>query len=206
MSNNRISEILEAHEFRRRAQVSSDEISTRSIIQTTGLEDHTRKEILKAVEEGKIRAGDIREVKEIAKVSDTLLEKTLDGSIEVDRAVETAEAITEIEKKVVLTDTQKDRLVIKVEEDERIFETYKEEVLERVKRVMTTKPGTKTTPDEPIGRDSPVNKIITVKNTVLDSFRLYLGNCDMKERIWAKRIMIEIRDELNTLIEMIKEN
>ena len=100
----------------------------------------------------------------------------------------------------------KDRLVFKVEEDERILETYKEEVLDRVKRTMTEKPSTKTTIDEPIGRDSPVNKIITVKNTVLDSFRLYLGNCDMKERIWAKRIMIEIRDELNTLIEMIKEN
>ena len=113
--------------------------------------------------------------------------------------------MAEIEKKVPLTNEQKDRLVFKVEEDERLLDTYKEELLDRVKQVMTTKPRDRPTVEEPIGRESFVNKIIAVNNEVQDNFRLYLGNCDMKERIWAKKIMIETRDELNILIGMIKD-
>ena len=204
LSRSRITELLEAQRFRETSTMSSDDISTRVIIKTAGLNDKTREQILTAVAEDKIKASDIDEIRKIAKSSETLLEKTLKGTIDIDRAVEIAETMVEIEKKVDLTDVQKDRLVLKVEEDERILETYKEEVLDRVKRVMTA-PKRDRPVDEPIGRESTVNKIITVKNEVLDNFRLYLGNCDMKERFWAKKIMIEIRDELNVLIEMIED-
>lgn len=205
LSRQRINDILEANEFRKRAQVPAAGISTRSISETSGLDDYTRVQILKSVEAGKIKATNIREVKEIAKTSERLFDKTLEGSISLDRAVETAKTIKEIEEKVDLTTEQKNRFVLRMEQDEELLDKYKDDVLDRVKKVMTTSTIDRPSIEEPIGRTSPVRKIIAVKNDVLDNFRLHLGNCDIKERVWAKKIMIEMRDELNILIGMIQD-
>jgi len=206
LSREHVNRMILANTFRKgNPEVDAASPSTRAIMDTSGLEDKQRIKILKSVEKGIINVGNIRDIKKVAQTSETLLDMTLEGRIELDRAVETSEAITDIEKKVDLTDEQKDRLVLRVEEDERLLDTYKEELLDRVKQVMTTKPRDRPTIEEPIGRESFVNKIIAVKEEVMDNFRLYLGNCDMKERIWAKKIMIETRDELNILIGMIKD-
>jgi len=203
LSKSRIYEIISADEFRKTTPVTG--VSTSAIAETMGLEEHQRVKILKSVSEGKMQASDLREAKKIAQVSDALLDKVLDKEVPLDRALDTAETIEAIEKKGVrLTEDQKQNLADKVAEDETLLDKYKDAVLEKVRQVATA-PKTKPSIKEPIGRTSPVNKIITVKNEVLDHFKIYLGNCDVNERRWAKKTMIEIRDELSLLIEMIHD-
>jgi len=206
LSENRISELLDAYKFRTLTGTSSDEVSTRAITRTAGLDTESRSKILKAVSDKKIRATDIDNMKKVAKTSDALLKKVLDKQVPLDRALQAAETIDAIEKKGVgLTDDQKQNLADKVAEDETILDKYKDAVLERVRQVATTPKKTRPIIEEPIGRTSPVNNIIDVKNEVMDHFKIYLGNCDVNERRWAKKTMIEIRDELSLLIEMIHD-
>lgn len=207
MSRERVQTILQVDEFRQKHKEKVDStISTGAISDTAGLDEEKRLKILKSLSNEKIEYKDLREIKKLAKVSGALLDKVLDKQVPLDRALETAETIDAIEKKgVPLTDQQKQNLADKVAEDETILDKYKDAVLERVRQVATTPKKTRPTIEEPIGRESPVNKIIDVKNEVLDHFKIYLGNCDVNERRWAKKIMFEIRDELSLLIEMIHD-
>jgi len=203
----RIGRILEAADFRESAPelAQSQSISTRDISSTTGVENvEQRKRILQSVEKGRIKSSDLDEIVKIAKSSDALLDKVLENKIPLQRATETAETINEIAKRgIALTQEQQENLADKVAEDEQLLEKYKDAVLEKVKQVATTPKQPRIT--EPIGRTSPVQKMIAVKDEVLDKYRIYLGNCDRNERRWAYRIMTETRDELNILIEMVKE-
>jgi len=162
-------------------------------------------QILKGVEEGTINVRDIPEVKEIAQVSDALLDKTLEGGISLDRAKETADAIKDIEEETSLTDAQKDRYVQRIEQDEDTLRQYKDDVRERVKEVMTATPSERAAlkTQAPAGRDSPVDKFTAVRDEV-ENFASYLGGCDADERAWVRRVLIEIRDEVNKTIEMIR--
>jgi len=204
LSGTVISNIIEAADFREKHLIG-DEVSTYAIRLTRTFDDKTRKKILEGVDSGAIDVRSIENATKIAQSSEALLEKVVKKEIPLDRALEAAETIDAIEKKGVgLTDDQKQNLADKVAEDETILDKYKDAVLERVRQV-TTAPKTKPRIEEPIGRTSPVNNIIDVKNEVLDHFKIYLGNCDVNERRWAKKIMIEIRDELSLLIEMIQD-
>jgi len=208
LSRNRIGNILEANELREASKGTlGTGISTYAIVSTRGIEKpEQRIKILKSFEQEIIKSSEIENVVKLAKTSDALLDRVLDKQIPLDRALQAAETIDAIEKKGVgLTDEQKQNLADKVAEDETLLDKYKDAVLERVRQVATAPKKTKPTIEEPIGRTSPVNNIITVKNEVLDHFKIYLGNCDVNERRWAKKIMTEIRDELSLLIEMIHD-
>jgi len=208
LSRDRVNDILEASEFREANPnvVQHDGISTRDIQQTRTIKESTKRiRILEGISKGIIKSSEVNQVVKLAKSSDALLDKVLEKQVPLDRALEAAETIDAIEKKGVgLTDDQKQNLADKVAEDETILDKYKDAVLERVRQV-TTAPKTKPRIEEPIGRTSPVNNIIDVKNEVMDHFKIYLGNCDVNERRWAKKTMIEIRDELSLLIEMIHD-
>ena len=205
LSRQSIQQILSAYEFTQRAQVLTVSTSTRTITDTMGLDDSTRKRIIEKVEEGKIRPSDVSEIVRIAKVSDELLDKVLEKEIPVQRATQAAETIQNIEKDgVKLTEGQKQNLADKVAEDEEILDKYKAAVLAKVRQATTVPRQPRIT--EPIGRTSPVQNMIKVKDEVLDRYRIYLGNCDINERRWAKRIMVETRDELSLLIEMIQDD
>ncbi len=206
LSRQSIQAILSANEFTQRAQVPVTGISTSNITETAGLDDDIRKKILEKVSEGKIKSTEVSEVVKIAKTSGALLEKVLDRDVPVQRAIETAQAMQEIEKRgIALTEDQKQNLADKVAEDETLLDKYKDAVLERVKQAVT-KPKPLPRIEEPISPTSPVQNIIRVKDEVMDRFRVYIGRCTMNERRWAKRTMIEIRNELNELIDMIKED
>jgi hypothetical protein len=208
LSHNRISNILEANEFRETAKLpSGTDISTYAVVSTRGIENlEQRKKILQNMSDGKIKSSEVEDVVKLAKTSDALLDKVLDKQMPLQRALETAEAMQDIENRgVTLTDDQKQNLADKVAEDETLLDQYKSAVLEKV-RQAATKSKTEPRSTEPIGRTSPVQNIIKVKDEVLGHFKIYLGNCNSNERIWAKRTMIEIRDELNLLIEIIKED
>lgn len=206
LNPSRITQILAAYRFRmENPEIQQLNLSTRTIDDTKILDSSQRIKILKAVSEEKIKASDIREVAKIAKSSESLLDKTIGGSIDLKRAIETADTLEDIEEKVDLTDDQKNRLVLKVEEDEKILDKYKEDVLERVKQIMTIPKREAPTIVEPIGRTSPVRKIIAVKDEVLDNFRRYLGNCNYDERQWALRILTEIKKEIDELVELLTE-
>ena len=195
--------ILEASKFRETlSSTLGTRVSTSAITETSGLKDGQRTQILEGLSAGKIEYKELREVKEIAKVSDALLNKTLGGSISLERATETAEAIRDIEEETVLTDAQKDRYVKRIEQDEGTLRQYKDDVRERVKQVMTAKPSERVTPQAPVGRDSPVDKFTAVRDEVRNLMS-YLGYCDTDERAWAKRVLIEIRDEVNKLLEVV---
>jgi len=209
LSRDRVNDILEASEFREANPnvVQHDGISTRDIQQTRTIKESTKRiRILEGISKGIIKSSEVNQVVKLAKSSDALLDKVLEKQVPLDRALEAAETIDAIEKKGVgLTDDQKQNLADKVAEDETILDKYKDAVLERVRQVATTPKKTRPTIEEPIGRTSPVNNIIDVKNEVMDHFKIYLGNCDVNERRWAKKTMIEIRDELSLLIEMIQD-
>jgi len=207
LGKSRVNDILEANEFRETTPVlEQGGISSSDIVETRYLENpEQRIKILKSVQEGKLKSSDIREAVKLAKTSNALLDKVLDQRLPIQRAIETAEAMNNIAKRgVALTDDQKQNLADKVAEDETLLDKYKDAVLERVKGAVTK---SKTSPriEEPISPTSPVQNIIRVKDEVMDRFRVYIGRCTMNERRWAKRTMIEIRDELNELIEMIKD-
>ena len=205
LSQQTISEILNANKFRQKTQVPTIGISDKNINETAPLNDHVRDKILEKLGEGKIRASDISEIVKIAKVSDELLDKVLEKEIPVQRATQAAETIQNIEKDgVKLTEGQKQNLADKVAEDEEILDKYKAAVLAKVRQVTTAPRQPRIT--EPIGRESPVQHMIKVKDEVMDRYRVYLGNCDINERRWAKRIMVETRDELSLLIEMIQDD
>jgi len=208
LGRNRVNDILEANDFREVTGVSDkDGISSSDIATTRTIEKtEQRLKILKGVSEGIIKSRELNEVVKLAKTSEALLTKVLENKIPLQRATQAAETIQNIEKDgVALTEVQKQNLADKVAEDETLLDKYKSAVLEKVRQVAT-RPKTGPRVVEPIGRESFVNKIIAVKDEVLDNFKIYLGNCDMKEQIWAKKIMIDTRDELNILIEMIKED
>ena len=200
-----IADMLEANDFKESVGGLPPNVSTASIKETRGLTPEKRTQILTALSEGKIAAGDIRSVKDVAKTSDALLDKVLENKIPLQRATEAAETMQKIaDQGVALTNDQKQNLADKVAEDETLLDKYKSAVLEKVRQVATTpKQGPRII--EPIGRTSPVQKIIAVKDEVLDHFRVYLGTCTQNERKWAKRTMIDIRDELSLLIEMIHD-
>ena len=200
-----IGQILLNEEFTQRTQTSGLLVSNSTKSQTADLDDHTRIKIHEKVSEGKIKPTEVSEVVKIAKVSGELLEKVLDREIPIERATQVAKSITDIEEMgTKLTDSQVQNLADKVAEDETLLDKYKKAVLEKVKQVATTPRQPRIT--EPIGRTSPVQNMIKVKDEVLDRYRIYLGNCDINERRWAKRIMVETRDELSLLIEMIKDD
>jgi len=208
LSQDRVGDIIEAAEFRKAepkiAQVES--ISTRDIVTTRSLkEPEQRKRILQGISSGNIKSSEVEAIVKLAKTSDALLDKVLEKKIPLQRATEAAETMQKIaDQGVALTKDQMQNLADKVAEDETLLDKYKSAVLEKVRQVATApKPGPRIT--EPIGRTSPVQNIIKVKDEVMDNFRIYLGNCDHNERRWAKRLMTEIRDELSLLIEMIKE-
>jgi len=182
------------------------EVSTSDIHRTRGITDiETRKKIFKAMSENKIKSRDLDEVVRIAKQSEEILDKVLDEKIPLARATQAVETIAQIEEMgTKLTEQQKEALADNVAKDEAILDQYKSDVLKRVKKTLTTKPEPYKV-KEPIGRDSPVNNIIKVKDEVLDNFRRYLGNCDANERQWARRTIITIRDELDTLIDMLED-
>jgi len=202
LADNSISNILKTNKFRKRTKISAAEISTRAIVETAGLDDHTRVQILESIKKGNVDAQDIRELKKIARISDTLLDKTLKGGISLERATETADAIKDIEEETALTDAQKDRYVKRIEQDEGTLRQYKDDVRERVKQVMTAKPSERVAPQAPVGRDSPVDKFTAVRDEV-KNLMSYLGYCDTDERAWAKRVLLEIRDEVDKLLEVV---
>ena len=210
LSEASIDNILRANEFRKSTGGTlAARVSNRNIIDTEGLEQDTREKILSAVASDKVMSKDIRELKKIAQASPELLEKALEGDISVERAVQAAETVTKIESRgIALSGDQKQRLADQVAKDEKLIESYEEEVLEKVRKTMTAKPSTSTGGgiSEPIGRLSPVNNIISVKDEINDNFRRYIGNCDVKERAWAKRIMVEIRDSIDGLIELVADD
>ena len=205
LSRQVIGQILLNKEFTQRTQMTTVVVSSKNISETADLDDHIRVKILEKVSEGKIRPSDVSEIAKIAKVSDELLDKVLEKEIPVQRATQAAETIKNIEKDgVKLSEAQKQNLANKVAEDETILDKYKSAVLAKVRQVATTVHQPRIT--EPIGRTSPVQHMIKTKDEVMDRYRVYLGNCDANERLWAKRIMVETRDELSLLIEMIQDD
>jgi len=209
LDRSRISNILEANEFRETAPelgAHGTNISTGDIVRTRGIENQEqRKRILQSIADGKVKSSEVEAVAKIAKTSGALLDKVLENKIPLQRATEAAETMNKIaDQGVALTVDQKQNLADKVAEDETLLDKYKSAVLEKVRQVATTPKQPRIT--EPIGRTSPVQNMIQVKDEVLDKYRIYLGNCDINERKWAKRIMIETRDELSVLIEMIQDD
>jgi len=208
LGETRIKDILYASGERETLPKSLQEtsISTRDIAKLRGIdESEKRTKILQSVAEGKIKSSEIEEVARLAKTSDALLDKVLENKIPLQRATEAAETMNKIaDQGVALTVDQKQNLADKVAEDETLLDKYKSAVLEKVRQVATTPRQPRIT--EPIGRTSPVQNMIKVKDEVLDRYRIYLGNCDINERRWAKRIMVETRDELSLLIEMIQDD
>lgn len=206
VSRQQIGKILAANEFREKHKDRALGASTFEIHETSGLAEETQLKILEAFSQDKLKAIDVDKIRQVAKTSDALLEKVINQQMPLQRAVQAAETMQNIEKEgVSLTDDQKQNLANKVAEDETLLDKYKSAVLERVRQVAT-RPKTEPRITEPIGRTSPVQNIIKVKDEVMNYFKIYLGNCNVNERKWAKRIMIEIRDELNLLIEMVKED
>jgi len=208
LSEGAISDILEGAKFRDETPElgQTKSVSSRDIRRTRGLKDSlTRVKILKSINENKVKSSDVDELVKIAKVSDTLLDKTLEGGISLERATETAEAIKDIEEETALTDAQKDRYVQRIEKDEDTLRQYKDDVRERVKEVMTATPSERATikAQAPAGRESPVDKFTAVRDQV-NNLASYLGGCDADERAWARRILIEVRGEVDRLIGMIR--
>ena len=153
-----------------------------------------RIKILQSVSDGKLKSSEVEAVIKIAKTSDALLDKVLETKIPVNRAIDTVNEllIKAEEKGVPFTKEQKQSLADNLEKDEAMLDKYKSTVLEKVKQAVS-KPQKGPRVIEPIGRTSPVKKIITVKDEVLDHFKIYIGNCDINERKWALRILHEIK-------------
>jgi ParB family transcriptional regulator, chromosome partitioning protein len=208
LTRSRISSMLEANIFRQKQpSMSAAGISTRAISDTAGLDDETRVKILNSVAEGEVLGKDVRDLKKIAQSGSELLEKALEGSISVERALEGAETVKKIEAKgVALSTTQKQNLANKMAEDEKLIEKYEDEVLQRVQRTITTPPSPRENISEPIGRSSPVNSMITVRDTIRDNFQRHIGNCDMSERAWARRILVDIQKDVNDLLALISDD
>lgn len=207
LSRQRIGEILEAGEFRDKNPTLPGGVSTRAIRDTRGIEDETRTKILTAVAEEKVLAKDVFELKKIAQASEDLLDKALNKEVSVKRATEVAETVEKIQEKgVELSRDQKRNLAQKVSEDETLLKKYEDEVLHRVQKVMTTPKVEREAPSEPIGRQSPVRKMIDVKDEIQGNFRRYLGNCNSSERRWALRTLKEIKQEIDILIELISDD
>ena len=198
-----INHIILANKFKtEHSEVVDSTTSTGAITATAGLESKTRVKILRGLSQGKIDFKDLAEVRRVAQTSDTLLDKTLEGGISLERATETANAIRDIEEETPLTDAQKDRYVKRIEQDESTLRQYKDDIRERVKQVMTAKPSERVAPQAPVGRDSPVDKFTAVRDEVRNLMS-YLGYCDLDERAWAKRVLLEIRDEVDKLLEVV---
>jgi len=206
LSGERISQIMLAHQFKE--ELPDDKtlvISTQDIVETRSLEQTQRIKILTAVSEKKIKSSELDEIVKLAKTSDALLDKVLENKIPLQRATEAATTMQQIAAQgVSLTEAQMQNLADKVAEDETLLDKYKSAVLEKVRQVATAPRQPRIT--EPIGRESPVQHMIKVKDEVMDRYKIYLGNCDIDERRWAKKIMIETRDELSVLIEMIQDD
>jgi len=145
------------------------------------------------------------ELNKVKEVSHELFKKVQTSEIPIKRALEVVETIEKIEKKgVTLEPEQKQKLADKVAEDEKLLEKYEEDVLARVQKVMTTPKAEQENPTEPIGRVSPVNKIVKVRDEIQNNFRRYIGHCTLNERSWAKRVINEIQSELTQLQEILE--
>ena len=213
LSSNRVSEILTANKRREEVpELQEKEVSTNLILKTIGVSKDVQIKIIDAVlkdkdskKKDRISGSEISDLIQLANISEALFNKTMQKEIPIQRALEAAETMQKIaDQGVALTEDQKQNLADKVAEDETLLDKYKSAVLEKVRQVATAPRQPRIT--EPIGRESPIQHMIKVKDEVLDRYRIYLGNCDINERRWAKRIMIETRDELSLLIEMIKDD
>ena len=209
LGETRIKDILYASGERETLPKSLQEtsISTRDIAKLRGIdESEKRTKILQSVAEGKIKSSEIEEVARLAKTSDALLDKVLENKIPLQRATETATMIIDMEKRGgTLSEEYKTNLAEQTAKDEGLLEKYKDAFLEKVKQV-TMAPKRDPRVPEPIGKYSVVQKMIDVKDEILDKYRIYLGNCDINEKKWAKKIMTETRDELTILIGMIRDD
>jgi ParB family chromosome partitioning protein len=209
LSRHRVSDILEAHDFREKNPdvVQNTNISTRDIAQTRDIEDtNVRKRILQAIADKTIKSSDIDEVIKVAKQSEALLDKTLEGTVSVKRALEASETIKKIEEGgVILKPEQKQRLADNIEKDQDLIKKYSEDVLDRVHKTMTTPKSEQENSTTPIGRTNPVTYIVTVKDEILANFRRHIGNCDTGERRWALKVLREIREEIEILIEVVSK-
>ena len=204
-SRQRIGNIIESTEFREANPKcpQGTGVSTRDIVSTRGIEEpEQRIRILQSVACGKIKSSDVEQVVKLAKTSNALLDKVLGNEIPLNHAFEAAESIQEIEKYGgPLNDDQKQNLANKMAKDKTLLENNKYAFLKQLRQVATPPKQNKII--EPIGKHSPVQHMIKFKDEVQDRYRIYLGNCDMNERGWAKRILTETRDELSILIEML---
>ena len=208
ISDKRISDILNANDFRENANFSqTEEISTRDIIRTRSIDDiDTRKRILQAIADKTIKSSDVDDVVKVAKQSDALLDKTLEGTVSVKRAFEASETIQKIEEGgVSLEPEQKQRFADNLEKDQTLIKKYSDDVLDRVHKTMTTPKSEQENQSTPIGRTNPVTYIVAVKDEVLTNFRRHIGNCDTGERRWALKVLKEIRDEVEILIEVVSK-
>jgi len=208
LHNSRVSQIISASSFRESVNFEDvKDISTADITATTGIQDiNTRKKILKAVTDKIIKSRDLDEVVKVAKQSEALLDKTLEGTISVKRAFEASETIKKIEEGgVTLEPEQKQRLADNIEKDQDLIKKYSDDVLDRVHKTMTTPKSEQENPSTPIGRTNPVTYIVAVKDEILSNFRRHIGNCDTGERRWALKVLKEIQDEIKILIEVVSK-
>ena len=208
MSRESVRDVLVANTFREQTSESlaGTAISNTAILETSGLEEGTRVKILKAVDGEVVNSRDIRDLKKIAQSSEALLDKTLEGTVSVERALEASETIQKIEQGgVVLKPEEKQRLADNIEKDQDLIKKYSEDVLDRVYSTMTTPKANQENQSTPIGRTNPVTYIVAVKDEILANFRRHIGNCDTGERRWALKVLKEIRDEVEILIEVVSK-
>ena len=209
LSPDRVGDIIESEEFKETTPevAQSDSISSRDIATTRSIEDKGQRiKILKGISEGTIKSGELNNVVALAKTSGALLDKVLENKIPLTRATQAAIKIQEIAAEgAALTTDQMQNLADNIEKETDLLDKYKSAVLDKVRQAATAPkrgPGVQ----EPIGKYSPVQNMIKVKDEVLDKYRIYLGNCDINEKKWAKKIMTETRDELTILIGMIRDD
>ena len=208
LSSSRISDLLETAEFVKDNPVFvlDKSMSTRDIAATRSIkEPEQRIRILQSKADGIIKSSELESVIKIAKSSEALLGKVLVNEIPLKRAIETVETIQNIEKAgVILSEAQKQNLADNIEKETDLLDKYKAAALDKVRQV-SLKPPSEHRTIKPIGRTSPVHKIIEVKDNILGKFRMYLGVCDINEKRWALKPLREIKQEIDELVEMLEE-
>jgi len=206
LASTQIDRLIGAKKFRTEYSDSSTarRVSTAAITETQGLEDEQRLKILEAHVDDKVSMRNIRDYKKAGQVSEKLLDAMIDGTVSEERASLAVKTIEEIEEKRDLDDDWKDRFINRVIEDEKVLDDYKEDIHDRVYESMTTEKEA-TSKVQPVGRVSPVDKMIAVSQE-MDGWDNLIRLMDLSEKRHAKRVLLLIREKIDKLMEYMPED
>jgi len=184
-----IDEIIRAKEFRDKYDIN-DSVSTAAIRTTAGASSDQRVAILQGVVEGTIAVGEIPSYVRAAQQSTILFEAAVEGTLDLDRVVQTTEIIKEVkERGVEVTEAMVVELVDEIQQDSNVISRHEDRLWSEVTAIM-------------LGEKEPP---IAIKTETITSFR------NMRNRImgWTLPVFETIpesdREEARTILHTVRD-